>query len=309
MDRKEKVLRHVNQNGYGIEIGPSFNPITPKKDGYKVHIIDHASREELIAKYTPHHVNLDNIEEVDFVWRGEKYSELTGKSKYYDWIIASHLIEHTPDLISFINDCDTILKDDGVISLVIPDKRYCFDHYRPITGISKIIDSHYQKNIIHTPGTVAEYFLNLVSKAGGGAWDATTVGEYSFMHSLEDALSGMKAVLNEKAYLDIHAWCFVPHSFRLMIHDLFCLGLIHLQEVDFFPTEGCEFFITLSRNGTGISRSRLDMLEIIESEIKLEVLDIKESEIKAGVKLSEEPTETTTKKIKNIIKRLIKRFT
>ena len=268
MNRKEKVLRHINQNGRGIEIGPSHNPIAPKKEGYQVHIIDHMSREELIAKYKDHHVNLENIEEVDFVWRGENYSELTGKSKYYDWIIASHVIEHVPDLIGFLNDCDAILKDDGVISLVIPDKRYCFDHYRPITGISKIIDNHFQKNKTHTPGTVAEYFLNVVSKAGVIAWDSSVTGEFNFVHSLEDALKGMKTAINENAYIDVHAWCFVPHSFRLIIHDLFCLGLIPFQEVDFFPTEGCEFYITLGRNGKGVNKSRLEMLDIIESEIR-----------------------------------------
>ena len=268
MNRKEKVLRHINKNGQGVEIGPSHSPVAPKKEGYKVHIIDHMSREQLIAKYKDHHVNLENIEEVDFVWRGENYSELTGKDKYYDWIIASHVIEHTPDLLGFLNDCDTILKEDGVISLAVPDKRYCFDHYRPITGISQIIDSHFQKTIIHTPGTVAEYYLNVVSKAGNIAWDSNATGRYSFVHSLEDALQGMKSALNKNAYLDVHAWCFVPHSFRLIVHDLFRLGLIPFQEVGFFQTEGCEFYVTLGRNGQGINRSRLEILDIIESEIK-----------------------------------------
>jgi predicted SAM-dependent methyltransferase len=268
MNRKEKVLRHINKNGQGVEIGPSHSPVAPKKEGYKVHIIDHMSREQLIAKYKDHHVNLENIEEVDFVWRGENYSELTGKDKYYDWIIASHVIEHTPDLLGFLNDCDTILKDDGVISLAVPDKRYCFDHYRPITGISQIIDSHFQKTIIHTPGTVAEYYLNVVSKAGNIAWDSNATGRYNFVHSLEDALQGMKSALNKNAYLDVHAWCFVPHSFRLIVHDLFRLGLIPFQEVGFFQTEGCEFYVTLGRNGQGINRSRLEILDIIESEIK-----------------------------------------
>ena len=268
MNRKEKVLRHINKNGQGVEIGPSHSPVAPKKEGYKVHIIDHMSREQLIAKYKDHHVNLENIEEVDFVWRGENYSELTGKDKYYDWIIASHVIEHTPDFLGFLNDCDTILKEDGVISLAVPDKRYCFDHYRPITGISQIIDSHFQKTIIHTPGTVAEYYLNVVSKAGNIAWDSSATGRYNFVHSLEDALQGMKSALNENAYLDVHAWCFVPHSFRLIVHDLFRLGLIPFQEVGFFQTEGCEFYVTLGRNGQGINRSRLEILDIIESEIK-----------------------------------------
>ncbi|MDT8405684.1 MAG: methyltransferase domain-containing protein [Methylococcales bacterium] len=188
MNRKEKILQHIDKDGYGIEIGPSHNPIASKKEGYKVQIIDHMSREELIKKYQDHGVNLGNIEEVDFVWQGEEYSELTSKSKYYDWIIASHVIEHAPDLIAFLNDCDTILKDEGVISLVIPDKRYCFDHYRPITGISKIIDNHFQKNRIHSPGTVAEYYLNVVAKQKKIAWDSNADGEYSFVHSLEDAL-------------------------------------------------------------------------------------------------------------------------
>lgn len=267
MSREEKVLRHINKSGIGIEIGPSHNPIAPKRKGYNVHIIDHMNREDLISKYESHGLNLDNIEEVDFVWQGESYAELTQTQKFYDWIIASHLIEHTPDLIGFLQDCDSILKEDGVLSLVIPDKRYCFDHFRPITGLSKIIDSHYEQNSIHTPGTVAEYYLNVVAQNGNIAWDSKTRGDYSFIHTIDNALQGMDSVLKDKAYIDVHSWCFVPHSFRLMIQDLFNLGLISFQEVEFFPTEGCEFYISLSRNGKGLDMPRLELLEKIQFEI------------------------------------------
>lgn len=267
MSREEKVLRHINKSGIGIEIGPSHNPIAPKRKGYNVHIIDHMNREGLISKYESHGLNLDNIEEVDFVWQGESYAELTQTQKFYDWIIASHLIEHTPDLIGFLQDCDSILKEDGVLSLVIPDKRYCFDHFRPITGLSKIIDSHYEQNSIHTPGTVAEYYLNVVAQNGNIAWDSKTRGDYSFIHTIDNALQGMDSVLKDKAYIDVHSWCFVPHSFRLMIQDLFNLGLISFQEVEFFPTEGCEFYISLSRNGKGLDMPRLELLEKIQFEI------------------------------------------
>lgn len=70
------------------------------------------SREGLIVKYTGHNVNLDNIENVDYICNGEPYVKLVGKSNYYDWVIASHVIEHTPDLISFINDCNEILNEN-----------------------------------------------------------------------------------------------------------------------------------------------------------------------------------------------------
>jgi len=79
MDRKEKILRHINKNGTGIEIGPSYNPIAPKKEGYNVHIIDHLSKEELLVKYKDFQVDLKKIEEVDFIWKGEKYADLIGK--------------------------------------------------------------------------------------------------------------------------------------------------------------------------------------------------------------------------------------
>jgi len=273
MKRKKKILRHIDRKGRGLEIGPSHNPVAPKREGYNVHIIDHLSREGLIEKYQGHGVNLENIEEVDFVWKGERYSELTGKKKYYDWIIASHVIEHTPDFIAFLNECDEILKDDGVLSLVVPDKRYCFDHFRPITGISKIIDSHLQKSRIHSPGAVCEYVLNVVSRDGAIAWGPNTWGsnasaDYRFVHSQEAAMQAMQSVVDEDQYVDIHVWCFVPHSFRLMIHDLFNLRFIPFKEVSFYPTDGCEFYVTLGRHGKGIDKPRMEMLRIIESELK-----------------------------------------
>ncbi len=268
MTRDQIVLRHINKSGRGIEIGASHNPIASKKDGFDVHTIDYMDRGQLVQKYKGHGVNIENIEEVDFVWRGEKYVELTGKSKYYDWIIASHVIEHTPDLIGFLNECDSILKDDGVLSLVVPDRRYCFDYYRPITGIGKIIDNWFQNTRFQSPGSVAEYVLNVVSKEGSIAWDSSTPGEMKFVHSVEDAIREMNLAREGRANLDVHVWCFVPHSFRLIMRDLFQFRLIHLQEISFSPTINSEFYVTMGRSGKGSKMSRMEMLRVIDGEIQ-----------------------------------------
>lgn len=84
LSRIEKALIMVDRKGLGLEIGPSHNPIAPKKQGYTVHILDHASADELRTKYKGHDVNLENIEEVDFVWHGEHLQELIGKTSCYD---------------------------------------------------------------------------------------------------------------------------------------------------------------------------------------------------------------------------------
>lgn len=267
LSRKDKLLKYVSKSCPGIEIGPSYNPMAPKSEGYNVKIIDHLNKTGLINKYSPSGIDVSKIEDVDFIWNNQSYAELTGKKNYFEWIIASHLIEHTPDLIGFLNDCTEVLSEKGIISLAIPDKRYCFDHYRPITGISKIIDNHLAKSKVHTPGTVAEYFLNVVSMSNQITWTKESKGAMSFIHNKEDAISGMKTVIKDSAYLDVHAWCFVPHSFRLLIHDLNLLGLIKLREVDFFQTEGCEFFMTLGKHGKGMNLNRNEVQEVIKREI------------------------------------------
>jgi len=36
MNRKDKILSFLDKRGKGLEIGPSHNPITPKKEGFSV---------------------------------------------------------------------------------------------------------------------------------------------------------------------------------------------------------------------------------------------------------------------------------
>ena len=270
-DPAGQLLRHIDKNGYGVEIGPSHRPVAPKRAGYKVHIIDHLDREALIEKYKEQNVAVENIEEVDFVWKGEPYAELTGRSKFYDWVIASHLIEHTPDLIGFINECESILNENGVLSLAVPNLAYCFDHFRPTTGIARVIDSHLSRNKIHTPGTAVEYTLYRAYRDGQVAWREKygAKGEFTLAHSLDDARNAMDRAMSRGDYQDFHAWCFTPHSFRLLIHDLFCLGFISLKEVSFFPTEGYEFYMTLGPKGKGPNLSRLEMLKAAKLEASI----------------------------------------
>jgi 2-polyprenyl-3-methyl-5-hydroxy-6-metoxy-1,4-benzoquinol methylase len=269
MTREEKILSRIHKNQMGIEIGPSHAPIAPKRNGFNVHIIDHMSKEQLIKKYTGHNVNLDNVEEVDFIWSGQSYSQLTRKTNYYSWIIASHVIEHTPDLISFLKQCEEVLKEDGVVSLAIPDIRYHFDYFRPITGLSKVIDAYFRKHTIHSAGTAAEYHLNCTVRGGQIAWEQGNAKEFTLLYSVEDAYNQMQKVIKEKKYLDLHSWSFTPTSFRLLIQDLNDLGFISLKEIIFFPTAGCEFYITLGKEGTGFLQNRLDALKTIKAELSL----------------------------------------
>ena len=186
---------------------------------------------------------------------------------YYDWIIASHVIEHTPDLVSFINNCAEILKENGVLSLAVPDARFCFDCLRPLTGISKIIDSHLQKVKVHSLGTALEYVSGISTSKKRATWGyGKARGNYELIHSQNEVMSIMQTYTSTEEYSDFHAWCFTPHSFRLLIHDLNLLGLISLKEISFDSTRGCEFYITLGQEGMGPKLSRIELMKKIRAE-------------------------------------------
>ncbi|HEY5972494.1 MAG TPA: methyltransferase domain-containing protein [Pseudoxanthomonas sp.] len=260
----------MDLQGRGLEIGPSHSPIAPKREGFRVDVIDHCDREGLVEKYRDHGVDTGAIEEVDFVWNGTSYAELTGRSRYYDWIIASHVIEHVPNFVGFLNDCAEILRDGGVLSLAIPDKRFCFDKVRPMTSIAQIIDAHLGNHRNHTAGRVAEYFLNVVKLGDAISWDSSVpdaAERVEFLHGVPDARMGMRTIIEQDAYLDIHAWCFTPSSFRLAIEDLFQLGLTPLRESTFHGTEGNEFFMSLSRDGAGHGKDRMALIREAENEM------------------------------------------
>lgn len=271
MGRKEIILKHIRKNGLGLEIGPSHSPVAPKSEGFNVQVIDHANRDALIEKYSVHGVAVDRIEEVDYIWRGESYTELTGKKAYYDWIIASHVVEHIPDLIAFLNSCTEVLKDDGVLTLAIPDARYCFDFLRPISGINQIIDAGVRQERMHSSGTAFEYCASYCASNGKMTWGyGKTKTPFLLEYSDEEVRSIFFSHTEAEEYTDYHSWCFTPHSFRLIIRDLHMLGLIAMQEVAFYPTRACEFYIVLGRQGLGTGLSRVELMQKIRDELREE---------------------------------------
>jgi len=96
--------------------------------------------------------------------------------------------------------------------------------------------------------------------------DADEKGEFKLVHSLEQAKQTIRDVGERGSYLDVHEWCFTPTSFRLMMRDLFELGFIQLKELVFHPTQGSEFYITLSRHGHLPEGTRLELLAQILRE-------------------------------------------
>lgn len=251
----------------GLEVGPSFRPVAPKSKGFRVETVDHASADELRKKYAGKPAaSVNNIEEVDYVWQGGSLVDLIGEQGRYDYIIASHVIEHTTDIVRFLNDCQALLKAGGALILAVPDKRFCLDCFRPVSTSGDALAAHLERRDRHSTVTLVDHFSNIVRNGNKTSWMKTDeITQMQLVFGIAKAMEMVALSRASDAYIDAHAWQFTPSSFRLMMSDLREMGLLGLWENRLVDGLNCEFFVRLTKEPVP-ETPRLDLLQATHAE-------------------------------------------
>jgi hypothetical protein len=239
-----------------IEIGPSYNPIAPKAGGWNTHIVDHADRDTLRTKYASAGVDVGVIEVVDTIWqRGPLHeavpSELVGA---FDALIASHVLEHVPDLIAFLDSAAVLMRRTGRISAALPDQRYCFDCFRPISTTGDVLEAHADRRTRHSLRTAWDHTAYAATGDGGLGWGPHPVQRLEFIDPFEASVGVWRAAGRNPTsdYVDYHAWQFTPASVALVVLELGQLGVIDWHVESLSATENFEFFVVLRRGAERI---------------------------------------------------------
>lgn len=119
--------------GTGLDIGALHRPMV-KHDGMRVLYVDRLPVSELKKHYPE--LSEYPLVEADIIsdaqWMGGIDS---GK---YDFVIASHVIEHMSNPLGAMEQWFRVLKPGGLLYLVVPDKRNIFDKKRPLTELDHI---------------------------------------------------------------------------------------------------------------------------------------------------------------------------
>jgi SAM-dependent methyltransferase len=233
----------------GLEIGPSYRPLFPKSDGWGVTVVDHADRRELVAKYQAWEVDTSAIEDVDVVLRGRGIESLEPK-KAFDYIVASHVIEHVPNPVGFLNSAFTLLKPGGTLRLAVPDKRYCFDILKPVTTTGQFLQAHLENRTQHTFGQIVDALMLHAMKGSDILFPTLKAGDrLAFAHSAAQSYQMAQRAISG-GYLDIHAWVFTPTSFEMICRQLKTIGLFPFVLVSLVPDERHEFLVDLIADDT-----------------------------------------------------------
>ncbi len=206
-----------------LEIGPGFDPAFK---GYNVKYFDIYDADGLrdwatCLKKPVHGVPV----EIHYV---EPLGDLSIIDEKFDLIFSSHNIEHTVDLIKYLNNIRWLLKDDGIFACIAPDRRYTFDYFKPESTFEEIVDQHFCRASNMHPvqswiSSLARAAHNDCIRHWAGDHGHTRGGDWAHFHA------SMEGYLRKQTVDGSHRWIFTADSFRSVMADLAERGFISLE--------------------------------------------------------------------------------
>ena len=161
--------------------------------------------------------------------------DLSIVSDRFPLVISSHAIEHQPDFVAHLQQVSRILDERGCYALLIPDCRYCFDHFLPPSNIGMIIDAHTERRRFHRLASIIEHHALTTHNDSLRHW----LGDHEFQErgSIRRIQNAIREWNEAKgSYIDVHAWQFTPQSFREITEILHKLGMSRLKPLRVYGT-------------------------------------------------------------------------
>ena len=251
----------------GIEVGPSYRPICPKSGGWSILVVDHANRESLIEKYEKWNVDTTSIESVDVVL-DDRGLDGIDQEQQYDFLIASHVIEHAPDPIRFLLSAARLLKAGAVLRLAVPDKRFCFDILKPTSTAGQLVQAYVEGRTRHSLGQVLDALMLHVVRDGQIVFpDIGPDDRLAFAHPALEAYSMATRITAAGTYHDVHGWVYTPASFAAVWGHLAAIGLFPFRIRQIIPDGRHEFLVEALREDPEIVVDQQNAINLLKAAI------------------------------------------
>lgn len=251
-DRRSWLLGHVSLASQdGLEIGPLCSPLVKKgESGGRVSYVDFSTAAMSREKYkNDPNVRIDEIVEPDYLWGAQSLPELVD-GRRFDYVVASHVIEHVPDMLGWLQEVASVLEDGGVLLLAIPDKRYTFDYKRDLTSLGTLVESFLLTRRRPGPRDVFDQVSLATRLDAREAWSGKLKPDTLQHHgTLESALERARECARSETYNDVHVNILTPTRFVTLLAQASRLGLCDFSLLSLRDTVygSCEFLVSLQR--------------------------------------------------------------
>ena len=228
---RENFLAILTKDANTLEIGPFCGP---QLRGEKIRYFDIADRDSLIKKAIELSYPFTHAPLIDYV---SPTGDLDVIADEFDQIFSSHCIEHQPNLVRHFSQVSQILRDGGNYFLIIPDKRFCFDHFLPESSIAEVLGSYIEQKRLHYAKSILEHRLLTTHNDPVRHWQGDHgVPAIEAQNPESVMLSIDNIIANKDAYLDTHAWHFTPDVFLDIVNQLYKQGLSKLKAERIYNT-------------------------------------------------------------------------
>jgi SAM-dependent methyltransferase len=181
-----------------------------------VKYFDVLTTEELVARAKFLSVDPENVPRINFV---DPYGNLEVIQEKFDIVISSHSIEHQPDLVVHLQKVERLLKPGGMYFVLVPDKRYIFDHFIPETSIADVLSKNLQGVTNHSLKSVIEHRAMTTHNDPARHWAGDHGMPYeNFAQRARDAMAEFDKAQGQ--YIDVHASYFTSESFTIIMNCL-----------------------------------------------------------------------------------------
>ncbi len=209
----------------GVEIGALAAPVVTPGEG-RIRYVDHVDTASLRRKYAAHGtVDVSALVEVDAVWGEASLSEALGPECRVDYVLASHVIEHVPNLLGWLGEVAGIMRPGGTLRLAIPDRRFTFDYLRRESRLSDLLNASLLQARIPLPAHILDHMLEAVSFDPATMGNAPDPDDIARLHALESAVGPALDSHRNGVYHDVHCWVFTPAAFVSLLGRASRFGL------------------------------------------------------------------------------------
>ena len=135
----------------------------------------------------------------------------------FDVVIASHVIEHLADPITWLQQIHAVVPN-GDLFLAVPDRRYTFDYLRPDSTVAHLLQAQHEDLQRPTRWQLLDSLFYhrplLAEDAWAGDFAALQESRFTITEALEQSRKA------DVEYVDTHCHVFSAGSFARLMEDL-----------------------------------------------------------------------------------------